>query len=198
MESNLLVVINTPWKLGNELLMYALKPIAYLYLRFIGVDIEQGYKFYGLPKIYRHRLSKINIGKNYENRNFWSSNPLGINHPTILCTWGESAKIKIGHDVGISGGSIVASRRIEIGNGTLIGANCTIIDTDFHPVDSRNRRYDKNNIKSSPVKIGANVFIGMNTTILKGANIPDNTVVPACSLVRRSTKFSKVYDNRKK
>jgi acetyltransferase-like isoleucine patch superfamily enzyme len=94
------------------------------------------YKFYGLPKVFRHRGSKIEIGNRFENRNVWYSNPLGINHPIIICTWDNGTEIKIGNDVGISGGSIVAAKKIEIGNGTIIGVNTTIIDTDFHPVDS--------------------------------------------------------------
>jgi acetyltransferase-like isoleucine patch superfamily enzyme len=126
----------------------------------------------------------IEIGKKFETRNWWWSNPLGINHPTIICTWKRSAQIIIGNNVGVSGGSIVASKKIEIGDGTLIGVNTTIIDTDFHPIKSKNRRYDKKNIKSKPVKIGKNVFIGMNCVILKGVEISDNSVIPAGSVLR--------------
>lgn len=182
-------IVNTPWKAQNELLMYCLKPIIFLYLKVIlGVNLDVGYKFYGLPKIMKHFGSIIKIGKNFENRNSFSSNPLGVNHPTILCTWSESAHILIGDDVGLSGGSVVASTHIEIGSGTIIGANCTIIDTDFHPIKSEFRRYDKTNIKSSPVFIGKNVFVGMNTIILKGSNIPDNSVIPAGSVIRGQYK----------
>jgi acetyltransferase-like isoleucine patch superfamily enzyme len=101
-----------------------------------------------------------------------------------LCTWSKGAKIEIGNDVGISGGSIVANKSIEIGDGTLIGANTTIIDTDFHPIKSNNRRYDKKGIASKPIKIGKNVFIGMNCIVLKGSTISDNSVIPAGTIVR--------------
>lgn len=174
----------TPWKLFSEVSMQLLKPFVDLYLFLHDVEFGSGSKFYGFPKVMRHLGSKIIIGSNFECRNWRFSNPLGINHPLILCTWEKGAEIKIGKDVGISGGSIVAVKKIEIGDGTIIGANSTIIDTDFHPIRSKSRRYEKENVISKPVKIGKNVFIGMDVIILKGAVIPDNAVVPAGSVVR--------------
>lgn len=178
-------IVDTPWKATNEILMYLLKLPAFLYLRLVGIKVGQSSKFYGLPRIFRFNGSEIVIGGRFENRNCWDSNPLGVNHPTIICTWSKDAVIRIGNDVGISGGSIVAEKGIEIGDGTIIGANSTIIDTDFHPLKSDNRRYSTDDVKSKPVKIGKNVFIGMNCIILKGVTIPDNAIVPAGSVVRR-------------
>lgn len=189
-RKNLTSTIETPWKAVSELMMYAVKPLAWLYLKIIcGVKIGMGFKFYGLPRVFRYRKSRIVIGKYFENMNRWDSNPIGINHPTIICTWSSSAMITIGNDVGISGGSIVAARSIEIGDGTLIGANTTIIDTDFHPLESLKRRYETKNVRSRGIKIGKNVFIGAECIILKGSEIPDNAVVPAGSVVRSNTKF---------
>lgn len=178
-------MLNTPWKVLDESKMYLCKVLGFLYLVvYKGVRLSGGYKFYGLPKVLRHRESFIKIGKCFENRNSWYSNPLGINHPTIFCTWSKRASIKIGNNVGISGGSIVASKSIEIGDGTIIEANTVIIDTDFHPVKGKNRRYKKSGIRSAPVRIGKNVFIGMNCVILKGVSISDNATIPAGSIVR--------------
>ncbi len=187
---NIIESINTPWKAVNEILMYLFRIPVLIYLRWISfVDVKKESKFYGFPLVMRHKNSKILIGERFENRNWWFSNPLGINHPTIMCTWNKGAQIVIGNDVGISGGSIVASQKIEIGNGTIIGANTTIIDTDFHPLKSERRRYDKDNVQSQSIRIGNNVFIGMNCVILKGSDIPNNSIVPAGSVVRRNTKF---------
>lgn len=180
--------INSPWKAINELRMLTLILFAWFYLKILyRVRIDKGYKFYGLPRIFKYWKSRIVIGARFENRNWWDSNPLGINHPTIFCTWSSTASIKIGRDVGISGGSIVSAESIEIGDGTLIGANTTIIDTDFHPIGSLRRRYDLENIRSKKIVIGKNVFIGANCLILKGSVIPDNAIVPAGSTVRSST-----------
>lgn len=185
MNKTMAQIIDTPWKAASEIFMYALYPFATLYVKAIKkVDIKEGYKFYGMPKILRHRGSSIKIGKNFEDRNNKYSNPLGVNHATIICTWSKDALIEIGDDVGISGGTIVASEGIKIGDGTIIGANCTIIDTDFHPLKSPHRRYSKKDIRSAKIKIGKNVFIGTGAIILKGVEIKDNTIVPAGKVVR--------------
>jgi len=181
-------VFDTPWKAANEVRMLLIKPFVLLYFYVLKIELQKGSKFYGFPAIFKYMGSRIYIGKRFEDRNWWHSNPLGINHPTIICTWKKDAVIKIGDDVGISGGAVVASKKIEIGAGTVIGANTTIIDTDFHPVDAKNRRYDKNKIKNAAVSIGKNVFLGANCLILKGVNMPDNVVIPAGAVVRSSKK----------
>lgn len=178
MKKYIEIIIDSPWKLVNEVLMYLIKPFVLLYLEIKGVEIGDNSKFYGFPKIYKTRDSTIKIGSNFECRNWWFSNPLGINHPLILCTWDKNAKILIGNDVGVSGGSIVANNKITIGNRVLIGANSTIIDTDFHPTKG-NKRYSKENIKSNEVVIGDDTFIGMNVVILKGVKVENKEVVPA-------------------
>jgi len=110
----------------------------------------------------------------------------GINHPVVLRTLSADANITIGNDVGISGGGIVAAKEVVIGNNVLMGANVFITDTDFHPKTSSNRRYSQENIEVSPVRIGNNVFIGMDSIILKGVSIGDNSIVGAGSVVTRS------------
>lgn len=179
----------SPWKLPNELFMFILKPLAYTYIVFLkNVSLGVGFKFYGLPKILKARGSKIIIDERFENRNWRYSNPLGIDHPTILCTWKREAQIHIGNDVGVSGGSIVAAKKIKIGDGTLIGANVLIIDTDFHPTKGEAKRYKKTGIKESSIHIGKNVFLGTGCVILKGAVIPDNEVIPARVVVIRNER----------
>lgn len=177
--------IDTPWKAVNEIFMYITTFLVYFYLHISGVKIGKNCRFYGFPMIVKNRGGKIVIGDDFECRSSFFSNPLGINHPAIICAWNKDAVVKIGNNVGMSGGSIVANKLIEIGDGTIIGANSTIIDTDFHPVRSENRRYDRDNVKSYPVFIGKNVFIGLNSIILKGSTIRDDSIVPAGNIVRK-------------
>jgi acetyltransferase-like isoleucine patch superfamily enzyme len=112
---------------------------------------------------------------------------LGVTHPVVLRTLAPEAKIKIGARVGISGGTICAAKLVLIGEGTLLGANVTIADTDFHSLNS-GRRASKNDEDAgvAAVTIGKNVFIGTNAIILKGVTIGDNTVIGAGSVVTKS------------
>lgn len=70
---------------------------------------------------------------------------------------------------------------IEIGDGSLIGHNTTIatLNHDFNP-DKRA------NLHPSPVKIGKNVWIGSDCTILPGVEIGDGTVIGAGSVVTKN------------
>lgn len=190
------IAINTPWKFFFEVKRLLLQPLIRLYLKVTGVKIGKNPHLYGAPVIFRHRNSTIKIGDNFENRNWRFSNPLGVDHPTILTTWNNNAKIIIGHNVGITGGAICAAKSIKIGNNCLIGANCTIVDTDFHPIRAKKRRYKQNN-SAKEVVIEENVFVGMNTNILKGVRIGKNSVIGAGSIIRKDVPANSIYSNKK-
>ena len=66
---------------------------------------------------------------------------------------------------------------IEIGHNVAISENVTIRDSDDHCIGVNN--------KTKPIKIGNNVWIGINVTILKGVSIGDGAVIAAGSLVNR-------------
>ena len=153
-----------------------------LFLRMNGVRYGKKLRLIGWPFVFRFPKAKITLGNNVRlNNNFWS-NLLGINHKTIIIAKG-TAEIKIGDNVGISGASIYAHDSITIGNNCLIGANVNIIDNDFHPIDPAMRLNNDPGVPHAPVVIGENVFIGMNSIILKGTTIGDNCVIGAGSVV---------------
>ncbi len=70
---------------------------------------------------------------------------------------------------------------IEIGDGSLIGHNTTIatLNHDFNPLK-------RQNLTPSPVKIGKNVWIGSDCTILPGVTIGDGAIIGAGSVVTKS------------
>ena len=70
---------------------------------------------------------------------------------------------------------------IEIGDGSLIGHNTTIatLNHDFDPAK-------RQNLTPSPVKIGKNVWIGSDCTILPGVTIGDGAIIGAGSVVVKS------------
>ena len=68
----------------------------------------------------------------------------------------------------------------------LIGANCQIYDTDFHPLESRYRfgqERNDNYIHRKPVLIEDGAFIGTGTIILKGTRIGRGSIIGAGSIV---------------
>ncbi|WP_407674469.1 DapH/DapD/GlmU-related protein [Parvivirga hydrogeniphila] len=86
----------------------------------------------------------------------------------------------------MSGATIVCRQSIRIGNRVLVGANVTITDTDSHAVDRIPRRYLREGVRSAPVVIGDDVFIGGNSIVLKGSTIGDGSVIGAGSVVTGS------------
>ena len=109
---------------------------------------------------------------------------LGVNHPVVLRTLLTGAKIAIGKRVGISGGSICAAHLVDIGEDTLLGANVTVADTDFHSTNPYHRSGHSGAIVCTrDVVIGKRVFIGTNSIVLKGTTIGDNSVIGVGSVI---------------
>jgi acetyltransferase-like isoleucine patch superfamily enzyme len=169
----------TPWKAMNELRRLLWLPTIRAYFLWHGIGWGNDWRIYGLPVIQRHRGSRIAIGSSFEMRNWLTSNPLGIVRPSILATWSPGARIEIGHRVGISGVVICAQTEVRIGDDVLIGANTTIADTDFHPLDAAAVGPGA----SAPVVVEDGVFIGMHTLVLKGSRIGARSVIGAGSVV---------------
>ena len=92
--------------------------------------------------------------------------------------------IQIGNNVGISGASICALKRVKIGDDTKIGRGVLISDSDSHPVHP-DYRDDLTLTIPSEIVIGNNVFIGANSIILKGVSIGEGAVVGAGSIVTK-------------
>jgi acetyltransferase-like isoleucine patch superfamily enzyme len=178
-------LLDTPWKLSNQVWRW----LAYPYIRLIfmlnRIPWGTGWRLHGVPIIQKHRCSIIELGDRLALRSSLRSNPLGPNHPVILCTWQAGAELKIGDDFAMTGGTICAAERIVIGNRVAIGANSTIVDTDFHPLDPQERRLQPQSAKTAPVVIEDDVFIGMNCLILKGVTIGQGSVVGAGSVVTK-------------
>lgn len=157
-------------------------------LRRAGVSLGSAVTFYGTPIITMTQQGRIVIGERCSLCSDPRYTALGTNHPIILRLLRPGASIRIGSDTGISGGAICAAQSIEIGSNVLLGANVTIVDTDFHAIKPSGRRYNANadDIGAAPVLINDNVFVGTGAMILKGVTIGENSVIGAGSVVTRS------------
>ena len=172
-----------PWKVGNELRRLGLWPLARLYFAAHGVAWGADWRVYGLPLIQRQRGSRITIGAGAQMRSWLSANPLGPNHRVILATRSAAAVIVVGCQVGLTGTTLCAETGITIGDRVRFGANCTVVDTDFHPLDAAARLARPTAGKSRPVVIEDDVFVGMSVLILKGSHIGRGSVIGAGSVV---------------
>jgi acetyltransferase-like isoleucine patch superfamily enzyme len=105
----------------------------------------------------------------------------GTLHPVTPFTYSKGALIFIGDGVFLNGTRFACRSKIEIGEDSII-ADCRIMDTDFHSIIP-SKRNDPKYIRTEPIKIGRNVWIGLDCLILKGVRIGDNATIMPKSLV---------------
>ena len=94
--------------------------------------------------------------------------------------------VRTGSECGFATGCFVApgSAGIELGDHVVCGPNVAIIGCNYRYA-ALEVPFDQQGTSSVGVRIGRNVWIGANSTILDGSVIGDNTVVVANSLVNR-------------
>jgi acetyltransferase-like isoleucine patch superfamily enzyme len=160
-----------------------------------GIKIGQDLTMSGVMKIRKTPGSNITIGDRCRILSKFDSNLHGLNRKSMFSTLSGNAILKIGNDCGFSGLVIACSAEVTIGNRVMIGANCTITDTDSHSLNYKERYPDyynlrnanwKEEVKSLPVIIEDDVFIGMNTIVLKGATIGKGSIIGAGSVITKS------------
>ena len=166
--------------------------IVYFKAFYWNVHLGAGGTFVGLPKFRKTPGSVIHIGKNVRMLSSFSSNLHGINRKCMISTLTRNAKITIGDNVGLSGVVIASAISIKIGDRVMIGANCTITDTDSHSLNYKHRHPDFFGFDSvdfiepvgkKEVVIEDDVFICMHSLILKGTFIGKGSVIGAGSIV---------------
>ena len=79
---------------------------------------------------------------------------------------------------------IVCLDKIEIGDDCLFADSVHIYDHD-HRYDDISKPISTQGYKTSPVKIGNNVWLGAKVTVLKGVTIGDGAIVGANSVVTK-------------
>lgn len=178
--------LDTPWKVGTELRRWLSYPTVRLLFAWNGIPWGRGWRIYGAPVIQKHRKACIRLGDDLQLRSTLGSNPLGVTHPVILAVWRADALLEIGDGFAMSGGVLCALSHISIGCRVNIGANSSVVDSDFHPLSAGGRKSDPQGGETAPVIIEDDVFIGMNCLVLKGVTIGCGSVIGAASVVTHS------------
>jgi acetyltransferase-like isoleucine patch superfamily enzyme len=112
---------------------------------------------------------------------------------------GKAGTCTVGDFTMLNGVLIMAEELIEIGSYCMMSWNVGIADSDFHPLDPAQRLQDalalapyyekrppRPTLRTAPVRIRDNVWIGMGAVILKGVEIGENSVVAAGAIVTKS------------
>ena len=129
--------------------------------------------------------SKIVIGKNTHIRG-------------EILAYPYSEKMIIGDNCYVGVNTIIrCGEFIKIGDNVLIAHNVTIIDSDSHEIDAKERAdsfinliehghpLTKGSVKTSPIVINDNVWISYNVAILKGVTIGEGAIIAAGSIITK-------------
>ena len=117
----------------------------------------------------------------------------------MIMIYPYGGKISIGEYCSLSPGSrLISVAEIKIGNRVLIAHNVNIIDNNSHPVDAALRHQDfkesyttgmqQHDLSAAPVTIEDDVWIGHNTTVLKGVKIGRGAIIGASSVVTKDVE----------
>ncbi len=170
-------------KLRNRFYEAVVFPIQPIWLRHIGVECAPGVRLFGFPIINKCEGSVIKIGSNFTACAKPQFNTIGVIQPVVITTTSPESRLVIGNHVGVSGCSIACQQSIGIGNRVSLGSGVLIMDNDAHSLNPEERFAGIPNIRSSPVILEEDVWVGARSIILKGTKIGSRTIVRAGSVV---------------
>ncbi len=91
-------------------------------------------------------------------------------------------KLTLGEEFNMTAEStIVCANEITFGKDCLLSWDILVMDTDEHPLfDNEGKRINED----KPIVVGNHVWIGCKCALLKGATVPNNTVIAAGTMLR--------------
>ncbi len=105
-----------------------------------------------------------------------------VNRGTVLSST-DGGVLLIGDMAGLNNNTMVfCHEKIEIGDNTIMGPGVCIYDHDH--VFSSTAGVNRNDFRTSPVKIGKNCWIGAGAIILRGSVIGDNCLIGAGAVIK--------------
>lgn len=163
----------------------------YFLLKNINISCTSPPKIRG--KLHVCNKGKMILGKEVIFNCSRESNWVGLYKPCTISVR-ENAFLYIGNYSGFSGVSIYCQTEIKIGENVNCGGNVCIWDTDFHPLEYKDRRiHNVAAIKSAAIVIGDDVFIGANSIILKGVVIGTRSIIGAGSVVTKEIPADEIW-----
>lgn len=100
---------------------------------------------------------------------------------------GDKGQLTIGDNFIITAESTISCHNnIQIGDGCLFSWDILLLDNDQHKIMNEEGVCIN---QSKPILIGDKVWIGCRVLVLKGANIPNNVVIGAQSIVSKKLEY---------
>jgi acetyltransferase-like isoleucine patch superfamily enzyme len=92
--------------------------------------------------------------------------------------------LRVGRRVHIASGCFIAVEKggLEVGDDVLIGPNCSLVTTNY-VYDRVDVPLAEQGSTSKGIRIGRNVWLGANSSVLDGSEIGDNVIIAAGSVV---------------
>lgn len=151
------------------------------------IDIDKSTRIYikgksitiGYNKLRKSKAETyLRMGKNAK----WISNGGADLYYNSVIEVKDNAVFETGYFNINSGCTIIATRKIKLGNNVMMGRNNIVYDSDFHQIlDSEGKMTNP----PKEVVIGDNVWLTSNVTVLKGVNIGKGSIITAQTLVRK-------------
>lgn len=162
---------------------------------FNGINWENGLTSSGTPYIHISTKGNCTIGNNLNLGN-WSRNSASGLHGKCKIEVRNGAVLTIGNNVGMTATTIICRNKITIMDNVMIGVGTHIYDTNFHninPIDRIIKGDCQETVKTDPIIIHKNAFIGAFSIILKGVTIGQNSVIAAGSVVVKSIPNNQMW-----
>ena len=139
------------------------------------VKIGSAFRVYG--KMIIRGPGKVRIGSNFY------VDGLTNNH-VCLSVGVPGALIEFGDNCGLNGTVLQCSNHIRVGDWSNI-ADAYITDTPAHALSKNRRQLGSIDISGVPIEMKQNVWVSTKVVILHGVTIGENSVIAACSLIRK-------------
>lgn len=155
------------------------------YLRFFGAELDPVSvpRFNGRCILQLKKSCAITIGEGVViNSGARSCADTGTASKIVVL---EGAELIISSGSGLSNTVIQCRESISIGSNVSIGCGTFIMDNNFHSTDWKLRQsgQDGTDVRTAPVTICDNAFIGANCTICKGVTIGERSMICTGSVV---------------
>jgi len=148
------------------------------------IHIQTGVRVISRPRVRVSSGAEIHIGE----RAVLNSSPVSYHtampsRVTLIADRAD-AVIRIGPDCRLNGATIHAQSGVTVGARVLMAAGSTILDTNGHPLEPRDRNLHRD--EPRPVTVEDDVWIGLCAVVLPGSHVGRGSVIGANAVVSGS------------